>query len=36
MMEGQGRAQVMLRSSINSRTGISNNLFIHHGLEPDA
>jgi hypothetical protein len=27
---------VMLRSSIDSQTGIVNNLFSHHGLKPDA
>jgi hypothetical protein len=26
----------MLRSSIDSLTGIINNLFSHHGLDPDA
>jgi hypothetical protein len=36
MMEGWGRTQVMLYSSIDSSTGIINNLFNHHGLEPDA
>jgi hypothetical protein len=35
-MEGQGRAQAMLHSSIDSQTSIINNLFSHHGLEPDA
>jgi hypothetical protein len=35
MMEGWGRAQAMLRSSIDSQTGIINNLFSHHGFEPD-
>jgi hypothetical protein len=34
-MEQKGRAQVMLRSSIDSQTGIINNLFSHDGLEPD-
>jgi hypothetical protein len=34
--EGYGHAQVMLRSSIDTETGIINNLFSHHGLEPDA
>jgi hypothetical protein len=36
MMEGKGRAQVMLCSSIDSLTGIINNLFSHHRLEPEA
>jgi hypothetical protein len=36
MMEGQGRAQAMLRSSIDPQTGIINNLFSQHGLKPDA
>jgi hypothetical protein len=36
MMEGYGCAQAMLLSSIDSQTGIINNLFSHHGLEPDA
>jgi hypothetical protein len=35
-MEGEGRAQAMLHFSIESQTGIINNLFSHHGLEPDA
>jgi hypothetical protein len=35
-MEEQGRTQVMLHSSIDSQTGIVNNLFNHHSLEPDA
>jgi hypothetical protein len=36
MMEGQGRTQAMLCSSIDSQIGIVNNLFSHDGLEPDA
>jgi hypothetical protein len=35
-MEGEGRAQAMLHFSIESQTSIINNLFSHHGLEPDA
>jgi hypothetical protein len=35
-IEGQGHAQAMLRSSIDSQTDIINNLFSHHGLDPDA
>jgi hypothetical protein len=36
MMQGQGCAQMMLHSSIDSQTGIINHLLSHHGLEPDA
>jgi hypothetical protein len=35
-MDGQGRAQAMLCSSIDSQTDIINNLFSHHSLESDA
>jgi hypothetical protein len=35
-MEGLGCAQAMLHCSIDSQTGIVNNLFSHHGLKPDA
>jgi hypothetical protein len=35
-MEGYGRSQAMLRSSIDSQTHIVNNLFNHYGLKLDA
>jgi hypothetical protein len=35
-IEGLGRSQAMLPSSIDSQTGVINNLFNHDGLEPYA